>query len=321
MLVFGSMAGGLRADSILFTPPAVPLEAPPKPEDALPNARPDQLDFVSPSQGAMIPPRPQMLQRQQPREFDPDNEEMKHPLLRDPKKVVDPFTKLVPKSPTEKWLDKVEARKKEEKKDSLSPVTTFEWREDLRNREGFGRKDSLAEHRGQTKEREDRDTNPFRLGKDLDRQRERERERNNFQGVGLNAPQLLDQREKSMLADVERRATAFDELLNPRQSLAAPSAKQRSSLEPVTGFDAPKPAQPAVAAPPSGQQVLRTPVDPTKAFEERHQPRLQRSVMDDLNSKYGQQAKSSSSKPTTEPVFSTPLLRQPLTRDFPTRNF
>jgi hypothetical protein len=321
-LLFGSMAGGLRADSILFTPPAVPLEAPPKLEEALPNARPDQLDFAAPSQGVMVPPRQHMLQRQQPREYDPDDEEMKHPLLRDPKKMADPLTKLVPKSPTEKWLDKVEARKKEEKKDSLSPLTTFDWREDLHNRDGLGRKDLAEGGKTQKKEREDeRDTNPFRLGKDQDRQKERERERSNFQGVGLNAPQLLDQREKSLLADVERRAAAFDELLNPRQEPAAPSARQRSSLEPVTGFDAPKPDQSTVAAPRIGQQVVRAPLDPTKAFEERQQRRLQSSVLEDLNARFGPQTKASSLKPTTEPTFSTPLLRQPLTRDFPTRNF
>src|SRR5436190_1659950 len=284
MLLFGSMAGGLRADSILFTPPAVPLEAPPKLEDSLPNARPDQLDFAAPSQGPMIPQR-QMFQRQQPREYDPDNEEMKHPLLRDPNKMPDPFTKLVPKSPTEKWLDKVEARKKEEKKDSLSPVTTFDWREDNRNREGLGRKD-LAERRGtQKKDREDeRDTNPLRPGKE---QKGRERERNNFQSTGLNAPQAMDQREKSMLADAERRANAFDELLNPRQVVEGPTTRQRSSLEPVTGFYSPKPAQPTVTAPPVGQQVVRGPMDPTKAFEERQRRRLHGSVLDDLNSKFG----------------------------------
>jgi len=321
MLLFGSMAGGLRADSILFTPPAVPLEAPPKLEESLPNARPDQLDFASPSQAPMIPQQ-QMFQRQRPREYDPDDEEMKHPLLRDPKKMQDPLTKLVPKSPTEKWLDKVEARKKEERKDSLSPVTTFEWREELHNRAGLERKD-LVERRGtQKKEREDeRDMNPFRLGKDQDRQKEKERERNNFQGVGLNAPQPLDQREKSLLADAERRAAAFDELLNPHQDPLAPSAKPRSSLEPVTGFDAPKPVQSTVATPRIGQQVVRGPLDPTKAFEERQQRRLQSSVLDDLNARFGPQTKASSLKPTTEPAFSTPLLRQPLTRDFPTRNF
>jgi hypothetical protein len=201
-------------------------------------------------------------------------------------------------------------------------VTTFDWREDNRNRDGLGRKDS-AERRGtQKNDREDeRDMNPFRLGKDQDRQKGRERERNNFQSAGLNAPHALDQREKSMLADAERRANAFDELLNPRQASEGPTAKPRSSLEPVTGFDAPKPAQTTVTAPPVGQQVVRAPMDPTKAFEERQRKRLHGSVLDDLNSKFGPQANSSSSKPKTEPAFSTPLMRQPLTRDLPARSF
>lgn len=320
MLLFGSMLGGLRADSIVFTPPAVPLEAPPKLEEALPNARPDQLDFAAPSQGPMAPPQ-QLFRRQQPREYDPDNEEMKHPLLRDPKKMPDPFSKLTPKSPTEKWLDKVEAKRNEEKKDSLSlsPVTTFDWREDVRNRDGLGRKD-LAERRGtQKKDREDERDNPLRLGKE---QKGRERERNNFQSTGLNAPQAMDQREKSMLADAERRANAFDELLNPRQVVEGPTTRQRSSLEPVTGFYSPKPRETTVTEPPVGQQVVRGPMDPTKAFEERQRRRLHTSVLDDLNSKFGPQANSSSSsKPTTEPAFSTPLMRQPLTRDIPARRF
>jgi hypothetical protein len=321
MLLFGSIAGDLRADSILFTPPAVPLEAPPKLEEVLPNARPDQLDFAAPSQGPVFPQR-QMFQRQQPREYDPDDEEMKHPLLRDPKKMPDPLTKLVPKSRTEKWLDKVEAKKKDERKDSLSPVTTFDWREESRLREGLGRKD-LAERQTLKKDREDeRDANPFRLGKDQDPQKVRDRERNNFQSMALNAPSAFDQREKSILANAERRATAFDELLNPQPATEMSLGRPRSSLEPVTGFDSPKPVQPTVTTPPPvGQQVVRAPLDPTRAFEERQQRRLQSSVLDDMNAKFGPQTKASSSKPTTEPAFSTPLLRQPLTRDFPARSF
>jgi hypothetical protein len=332
LVAFTAAVGSLRADSIIFTKPAVPLAAPAKVEhDVLPRFKLDEeVNFVPVDpQPVMIPPRAIQVQPQPSRDKE-DEDDKEHWLLRDPFKVrdrlgKDPFKAEVKKDPIRApWQVQAMAKREKDKekgieKDnlrSLSPVNRFDW--DGRDAKE-PRKDSLAAWRRDEQEREKEDRERERPDPLKPPKNKNEERRDPFQSSIFYQRFGARSYEEPTVAELERRA-AFEELLNPTP---VANVKQPGSLEPVTGMDAPKPAPPVTLPAPvqSNARVDRGPLDPTAQFRETQNRLYGSGVLQDPSEKYAAQQPKSDAPKAGESVYQTPLLRQPLRRDIPTRAF
>lgn len=302
-------------DAIRFSKPAVALAAPPKAESDLPEIRERGLDFSNPNFDAPVaaPPRtPPPMMRREPR--DPEREGT-HKLLRTPAIFTDPAEEKARKealreaedhpfkSPTDKSRPGSSSRKdpaspfRSETSRSLSPVTDLDWQP---GDPAGGKKDA---RRGG-------------LGSQSFAQREDE----SFSPSGMRASTPFDfnanrQQEKEKLTPAQmQRRTEFEQLLNPN---AGPAGRAPNSLQPV--FNAAEAKSAGLATPPvngSGYDPRAT--DPTAMFN-RQQDRLRGPVIEDVNKRYNAAPANSPGSPNYG--GQTPAVRQPLTREFPSRKF
>jgi hypothetical protein len=124
-----------------------------------------------------------------------------------------------------------------------------------------------------------------------------------------------EKREPSQ-AMLDRRA-AFEQMLNPSAGVAG---RMPGALEPVPSLSVPAVSAPGLAIPSIvPPKALVIPADPTVAFNEKHD-RLRGRSLEDVNKKYTRPAPAAP-QPGVETRFQTPLHRQPVTREFPSRRF
>lgn len=310
--------GGLRADSIIFTRPAIAIVTPATERDDLPLPREKGMDFAAPNQHSMRHV-PQIISPP-PAPRNADDDENQHWLMKDPRKLPgflgkDPL-KLPPvfaeKNPLRLPWQSREADPKEENR-SLSPITSFDWNE---REQRDSKKNHLADNEPQDRRREEEERQDFWKSREARGEDQRDAFRS---GTGFD-PNEVRPREKLTVAELERRAN-FQAMLNPRP---VASARQPGALEPITAFDSPKsdPARPVASVPVSTRPLFQlAPMDPTETFQKQQQARFRNDSLDDPGKKYSAQPASKSNPLKTESPFPTPLMRQPIQHEIPARKF
>ena len=317
-----------RAEHIQFSKPAVPLAAPAKEKEKLSQDRSKVLDFGDPGIDQPVVVQPQII-RIRPRDSkgDKDDEDSVDP--REPRDPVDPSEKFIRKDKKEKLLVRKKDGPNQSRRDddpktkgldvfplddsqsqSLSPVTDF----NLDERDAGKRsRESMFADRGATNRMSA--SGPGFLMKREDRDREFDKfEPKAFFDVLVGRSKETDN-EKPSREVLERRA-AFERLLNPNAGMAT---KTPGSFEPVTALDAPKALMPLTVPSIIGGNNDTKPVEPlpTAGFQ---QARLRPPTLDGIAGKNGKSF-DSAAPPVFDPAPQSPLIRQPGTRDFPTRKF
>jgi hypothetical protein len=306
-----SVAAG---DAIIFSKPAIPLAAPPKEESNLPEIRERGMNFSTPTfeQAPVAPPRqPLPMMRDEPRDLE---REQTHPLLRTPRIFTDPdeekarkeslkearnnpfaptTEKKLPGSPFMRDMDN---QMRSDQTRSLAPITDLDWQpgEPLN-----GKQEPKRGGMG--------------TGRPLTRQDE-----SSFGSEYARPNPLFDfsnnrSQEKLSPSQIQRR-TDFEQLLNPNAGLAG---KAPNSLQPVINAADAKPA--ALAMPTlNGNGFDSRSADPMAALN-RQQERLRGPVIEDVNKRYNNTSANEQKSSTTANRPS--LLREPPSREFPTRKF
>jgi hypothetical protein len=307
----GVGCSAVAGDAIIFSKPAVPIAAPPKEESNLPEIR-ERMSFSSPNfeQAPVAPPRqPVPMMRDEPRDLE---REQTHPLLRTPKIFSDPdeekarkealrearnnpFATITEKKlPNSPFTRDVSDQMRTDQTRSLSPITDLDWQPgESSNHKKDPRRDGMGLRRPLTRQDESsfgseygRPNSPF----DFSNNRSQEK---------LSPAQL-------------QRRTEFEQLLNPNAGLAG---KAPNSLQPVVKAEDAKSATLAAPTVTGNGFDLRS-ADPTAALN-RRQEQLRGPVIEDVNKRYN--ATPANNQNSSATANQSPLVRQPISRDFPSR--
>lgn len=318
-------------ERIRFSKPAVELAAPGADSPKLPGPKERTMDFGSPTSpndmDATLQMRPQVIplptRRQVEEDLSPlalrdphrqyeramqdrDRLNGRDPLeLRDPsRRGMENGTESMPWS-----LDQANPRRKDEAR-SLAPITEFGWQAP---ESGGKARDAARNGRNGALDRErEAARNPFDLSDRFSN--EANRPSSPFEIFSARP------KEKPTAQQLERRAS-FERLLNPSADPAL--SKGPDSLQPV-GSSPSQPAAlglPTVGATPNRVTPANTPpADPTVAYN-RQQERWNGPVFDDAYKKYAPPPAPAPAPTPTATSFQTPLNRQPIQHEFPTRRF
>jgi hypothetical protein len=224
--------------------------------------------------------------------------------LRDPSRPVDPSKRGPENGMSSPWSPEAANGRRKEELRSLSPITEFGWEARDQSRRSI---DSGWTGRSSSSDREKRaDRSPFDLTGNSSREANQSYQPSSPFEIYSPRP-----KEKPTAQQLERRAT-FERLLNPS---ADPLVnKGPGSLEPVGSVPLLPPTL-GVAARPN-----TPPEDPTVAYN-RQQERWKGPVFEDGYKKYAPKAAPAPAPAPTATSFQTPLNRQPIAHDFPTRRF
>jgi hypothetical protein len=331
----------LRAEQIQFSKPAVPIAAPEKDTDKLPQRRDKELDFGRPAiDRPVLPQQPQIIHLR-PRESKENGGDNDRSKLRDPLALVDPSERYLRQSgdrregrhgrensefsqdnarnpfapqrtgPNQSRFGEMPGLKRDDESRGLSPVTDFNWT--ARDSEKRASNLLFGNRSTDTERNEER-------GRNLFGGREKAEQQNDpFGGRSFFNVFTAHQVEKPTREVLEQRAL-FERLMNPVSANPGLAGKSPGSFEPVPSLDASKPAVP-LKMPTIGEAKIEAqqPGNLARPFGVQ-QAQLRPPTVESIGKKNPAQVAPKSAS-VLDIYRQTPLNRQPTIHELPSRKF
>jgi hypothetical protein len=326
VLALGGAALVVRGESIRFSKPVVSIAAPSGIEDDAPPPESRRLSFDAPEFASPLPmPMPSIIvRRDRGDRGDEEDEDYRRLPYASRKEREEPFLRgnsRLQSSGAERsrqfepplGVDPFSFQQHSDSQRGLAPVTDLNWdaRDKKVQKDGplFGNSGAL--------QRDERDAaRPTMFSDDPGREVGvgKAFQPTTFSDLFGHRDSRMNEKQEPSQAMLDRRA-AFEQMLNPSAGVAG---RMPGSLEPVPSLGPALPV-PGLGVPSIAPSKVVKAADPTEAFKLKHD-RLRGPTVDDVNKKYSQPAPAAP-QPAVESRFQTPLNRQPVTREFPSRRF